>query len=83
MEFRRVLFRSKAEIDGKPVPTKLLSRTELEATVSRERLAQAGKLHLTVRNPKPLATSQWGDVSNDSYVLVPFEFTKVLPQPKW
>ena len=36
-----------------------------------------------VRNPKPLATSQWGDVSNDSYVLVPFEFTKVLPQPKW
>jgi hypothetical protein len=74
---------SKVEINGKPVPTKAVSRTELEATVSRELLAQAGKLHLTVRNPKPLATTQWGDVSNDAYVLVPFEFTKVLPQPKW
>jgi hypothetical protein len=30
-----------------------------------------------------LATPQWGDGSNDAYVLVPFEFTKVLPQPKW
>ena len=74
---------SRAEVNGKPVPTKVVSRTEMEATVSRELFAEAGKLHLTVRNPKPLATSQWGDVSNDAYVLVPFAFTKVLPQPEW
>jgi hypothetical protein len=70
-------------VNGKPVPTKVVSRTELEATVSRASFAQAGKLHLQLRNPKPLATPQWGDGSNDAYVLVPFEFTKVLPQPKW
>ena len=74
---------SVALVNGKPVATKVASRTELEATVPAATLAKAGKFKLTVRNPKPLSAPQWGDVSNDSYVLVPYEFSKVLPQPKW
>jgi hypothetical protein len=74
---------TEAFIGGKKVPTRVVSRTQVEATVLRASLADAGKLHLTLRNPKPLATPQWGENSNDAYILVPFEFTKILPQPKW
>ncbi len=74
---------TEALVNGKPVPTKVVSRTQLEAAVPRGAFAEAGKLRLQIRNPKPLATPQWGQVSNDAYVLVPFEFTKLLPQPKW
>ena len=74
---------SEVLVNGKPVPTKVVSRTELEVSVAKAAFADAGKLHLQVRNPKPLATPQWGDHSNDAYVLVPFEFTKPLPQPRW
>jgi len=28
-----------------------------------------------VKNPEPLAAPEWGAISNDAYVLVPFAFT--------
>jgi hypothetical protein len=46
-------------------------------------LAYAGKLDIVVRNPEPLADPVWGATSNMAHLLVPFEFTKVLPQPAW
>ena len=38
-------------------------------------LAKAGKLKIVVKNPEPLAAPEWGPVSNEAYVLVPFSFT--------
>ena len=30
-----------------------------------------------------MATPDWGAESNYANILVPFEFTKLLPQPRW
>ena len=35
------------------------------------------------QNPQPITTPVWGDTSNIAHLLVPFEFTKILPQPRW
>lgn len=75
--------RSMIYADDIPVPTRVLSRTEIEATLDENLLSQAGKLEITVRNPQPVNEPEWGDTSNPAYVLVPFEFTTVLPQPRW
>lgn len=74
---------SKAMVDGHEVPTKVASRTELEATIPATMFAKAGKLHIVVQNPEPLANPEWGDHSNTANLIVPFEFTKILPQPEW
>ena len=44
-------------------------------------LARAGKLHVVVKNPTPLATVEWGDTSNTAHILVPFAFSTELAQP--
>jgi hypothetical protein len=68
---------SQAYFDGIPIPTKVVSRTELQVTVPENLLGRAGNFALTVKNPAPLSTgvSDWGDTSNDAWILVPFEFT--------
>jgi hypothetical protein len=74
---------SQVTVDGTVVPAKVTSRTEIEATIPAAVLANAGRHHIMVRNPKPLATPIWGETSNPAHLLVPYEFTKVLPQPRW
>jgi hypothetical protein len=74
---------SKVYVDGREVPTKVNSRTEIEATIPAAVLANAGKLDIVVKNPQPITTPVWGDTSNIAHLLVPYEFTKVLPQPRW
>jgi imidazolonepropionase-like amidohydrolase len=67
--------RSVVYVDDMPVPTKVVSRTEIRATVDANILAQAGNYDITVRNPLPIAAPQWGDRSNKGHLLVPFSFT--------
>jgi hypothetical protein len=67
--------RSQAFLDGRAVPTEVVSNDKIRVRLSSNDLARAGKYHLTIRNPKPVADPDWGDESNTAYVLVPFEFT--------
>lgn len=53
------------------VPTEVISRTELHATIPAALFAEPGKVHLEVRNPPPLQTPRWGAVSNRAHILVP------------
>jgi hypothetical protein len=66
---------TRATYDDMPVPTRVISRTELEMTIPQNLLARAGKFVIQVKNPEPLATPDWGAVSNKAYMLVPFSFT--------
>ena len=75
--------RSVVYVNDQPVPTEILSGTEVKATVSRNMLAGAGKLHIDVRNPLPLANPEWGDKSNQANVLVPFAFTTAWSQNRY
>jgi hypothetical protein len=65
------------------VPTQVVSRTQIRATIPNNLLGRAGKFEIRVKNPEPIATLDWGDTSNPGYLLVPFEYTKLLPQPRW
>ena len=65
-------------VNGEPVPTKVDSATKLRFVVPQVRFASAGKLHVAVRNPQPLATVEWGDTSNLAHILVPFAFSTEL-----
>jgi imidazolonepropionase-like amidohydrolase len=75
--------RSQLTVDDKPVPTQVVSRTELRATLDPSLFAQAGKIRLNVKHPKPLLTPEWGDTSNPAYILVPFEFTTAYSHNKF
>jgi hypothetical protein len=54
-----------------PLPTTVVSRTELRATIPASFFAEPGKVHLEVRNPAPLQTPRWGGSSNRAHILVP------------
>ena len=69
--------RSVVYINGDAVPTMVDSATKIRFLVSPDKLAGAGKLHLVVKNPTPLATAEWGDMSNTAHILVPFAFTTI------
>jgi hypothetical protein len=75
--------RSVVYVNGQPVPTKAQSGTKLSFIVSANELAQAGKLHVVVKNPKPLDTPVWGDTSNTAHILVPFAFTTAWSHNKY
>jgi imidazolonepropionase-like amidohydrolase len=74
---------SRVYYDDFAVPTQVVSRTQIRATIPANLLGRAGKFELRVKNPEPIATLDWGDTSNPGYLLVPFEYTKLLPQPRW
>ena len=74
---------TRAYFDDFPVPTRVISRTELQMTVPQNLLARAGKFEIVLKNREPLADPEWGAASNKGYMLVPFEYTKLLPQPRW
>ena len=67
--------RSVAYAGETPMPTQVVSKTELRATIPADLLANAGKLHITIRNPEPLSDYDWGPKSNTANILVPFSFT--------
>jgi len=75
--------RSMVFVNDHPVPTNVQSGTKLSFVVSQNDLAQAGKLHVVVKNPAPLDTPVWGDTSNKAHILVPFSFTTAWSHNKY
>jgi hypothetical protein len=63
-----------------PLPTTVVSRTELRATIPANFFAEPGKVHLEVRNPAPLQTPRWGANSNRAHILVPLRTTTAFYQ---
>jgi hypothetical protein len=70
-------------VNDAPVPTNVQSGTKLSFVVSQNQLAQAGKLHVVVKNPLPLDNPIWGDSSNKAHILVPFTFTTAWSHNKY
>ena len=66
---------SRVFLDNQAVPTKVISRTELQATVDATILARAAKYAVTIKNPAPISPFEWGDTSNQANLLVPYKFT--------
>jgi hypothetical protein len=67
--------RSLVYANGQLLPTTVTSGTQLTFVIDANTLAKAGKLKIVVKNPEPLAAPEWGPVSNEAYLLVPFSFT--------
>jgi hypothetical protein len=63
------------------VPTTVDSTTKLRFMLAPEKFANAGKLHVVVKNPQPVDNYQWGDTSNTAHILVPFSFSTELARP--
>jgi hypothetical protein len=74
--------RSLVYVDGRPMPTTVSSGTKLSFVIDANTLNKAGKLKVVVKNPEPLAVAEWGAVSNEGYVLVPFAFTTAWSRNK-
>jgi len=67
--------RSVVYVDGTAVPTEVVSRTEIKATLDPNVFADAGNRVVVVKNPEPLNAPEWGEKSNMAHVLVPFSYT--------
>ena len=74
---------SQVLVDGNAIPTEVVSRTEIIATIPANILSSAGNLNIVVRNPEPVRQPYWGDSSNIAHILVPFEYTNILPNEGW
>jgi hypothetical protein len=66
--------KSLAYFDDHPVPARLVSETELNATIDANLIARPGTFAVTIRNPGLLAQPQWGGASNRAYLLVNFRY---------
>ena len=75
--------RSVVYVDGQPVPTQVVSRTEIKATVDTQILNDAGNRVVVVKNPAPLDANAWGDTSNRAHILVPFSYTTAWSHNKY
>jgi Amidohydrolase family/IPT/TIG domain len=73
--------RSVVYVNGEPVPTMVDSATKLRFVLAPGKFADAGKLHVVVKNPHPLINYQWGDTSNMAHILVPYAFSTELARP--
>ncbi len=66
---------SLARFDGKPVPSRFVSETELEVTIEANRITRPGTYRFTVTNPEPVQRSEWGGgTSNPARLLVNFRY---------
>lgn len=74
---------SQAFVDGKPVPTQIVSRTELRATLDSAFLAKPGRYSVKIKNPQPVAAAEWGDTSNPANLLVPYSFTTATSENRF
>ena len=55
----------------RPIPSRLVSATELEAMIDPSLIARAGVFSIQVRNPGPsLSQPKWGSTSNRAYFIV-------------
>jgi hypothetical protein len=61
-------------INGNAVPTRVVSRTELQTTLDANVLNNPGRYVIRVRNPQPI-TGEWGDTSNPAKITVPYRGT--------
>ena len=75
--------RSVVYVDDVPVPTKVVNRTEIRATLDSQILMNAGNRAVVVKNPMPLEANAWGDSSNRAHILVPFSFTSAWSHNKY
>ena len=61
--------------DGRPVPYKAVSPTELQVTLDESVLRTHGKFDLVVKNASPVSTPDWGNgTSNTAHLLVDFRY---------
>jgi imidazolonepropionase-like amidohydrolase len=74
---------SQVSFDGERIPVRVVSPTEIRATVWQNLLARAGKFAIAVENPAPAADAEGGTVSNRAYMLVPFSFTTTYSKNQW
>jgi imidazolonepropionase-like amidohydrolase len=75
--------RSLVYVDEQPVPTEVVSRTEIRATIDSQILANAGNRVVVVKSPFPLDPNAWGNASNKAHILVPFSFTTSYSHNKY
>jgi hypothetical protein len=66
---------SQVLLNGRPVPARVVSRTEIQFTMDANTLNAPGRYVLRVKNPEPLATPEWGDTSNPVKLTVPYRGT--------
>jgi hypothetical protein len=60
---------------NEPLPTRVISDTEVEATIPKEILEKPATLRLRVRNPGPVQRPEWGDgSSNVANLLVDYRY---------
>jgi hypothetical protein len=63
--------RTRVFFEGRTVPFKRMSPTELQVTIDETFLRAPGKFDIVVKNPAPLATPEWGNgTSNTAHLLV-------------
>jgi Amidohydrolase family/IPT/TIG domain len=61
--------------DGRSVPYKAMSTTELKVMLDESLLRTPGKFDLVLRNAPPVATPDWGNgTSNTAHLLVNFKY---------
>ena len=70
---------SVVHLKGKPVPTQLVSRTELTFTLDSEVQKTAGRFDLVVINPAPVDTfysrGMWGNgTSNMAHLVINYRY---------
>jgi imidazolonepropionase-like amidohydrolase len=69
--------RSAVYFNGKPVPFRVASPTEIEVTLGAEALREAGRFNVVVKNPEPIdpfyLRSMWGNgTSNIAHLIVAY-----------
>ena len=67
--------RTQVFLNGRFVPYKAVSATELQVTLDATLLRTPGKFELTVKNQPPIAAPEWGNgTSNIAHLLVNFRY---------
>ena len=67
--------RMQVYFDGRSVPFRHASPTELHVTLNETLLRTPGKFDIIVKNPPPIATPEWGNgTSNTAHLLVDFRY---------
>ena len=59
----------------RPLPTKFVSDSEVQATIDAGLIAHPGSYAITVKNPEPIQRMEWGNgTSNEAYLVVNFRY---------
>jgi hypothetical protein len=66
--------RTRVLFEGRAVPFRRVSPTELQVTIDERFLRSPGKFDIVVKNPAPLANPEWGNgTSNVAHLLVNYK----------